>query len=134
MSERVVSIADKIKWMEQWCAGRGMRLELHGEVGFGRDCVGVLPMNDESYPDYYWYDKDWNHADKNDDVWCPPKAYHKHECVAVLGQDEDAISQLYEWLQWFERNNFQYESAVIDCKDPVELLMGRDKHHRMVKQ
>lgn len=75
--------------------------EDEGEVGFGRECVGLLngdnyvdynPMNSVDY-DYIdsFYDERFN------DI-TPPDAYHKHTCIAVLGRGEDAIRQLSDWV------------------------------------
>ena len=33
---------DKIKFMKEWCNKHKLTLVLEGEVGFGRQCVGVL--------------------------------------------------------------------------------------------
>lgn len=64
-------------------------LTTEGECGFGRPCVGVL--HGEIYPDY----------DPEDERLCAPEgveAYHKHNCIAVLGRGEQAIDGLYRWL------------------------------------
>lgn len=127
-----MNLQDKITWMETWCKEQGLILTLEGECGFGRECVGVLSSG--CYPDYAWYDKDYNQIDNNGEVWCPEGAYHKHPCVAVLGRSEASIEQLYEWLKWFSDNNFKYVCEIVVCNDPLELMLGRDKAHRMVKQ
>lgn len=124
---------DKIQWMLAYCANNGLTLDLEGECGFGRDCVGVL--KEGKFPDYNWYDEDWNRVDKNGEVWTPKDAYHKHDCVAVLGRGEEAENQLYEWLQWFEQNNFVIETVKrpIDPYDAVGFLLSRDTYVRFVK-
>lgn len=81
--------------MAVWSAKNNLKLELQGECGFGRECVGVSAYG--TFPDYKWYDKETlERADKNGNVWVPENAYHKHPCVAVLGRGEIAESQLYE--------------------------------------
>ena len=127
------TLEQKIKWMEQWCKTEGLILQQEGECGFGRECVGVLSPDGNAYPDYYWYNEDWEQIDKNGVVWTPPNAYHKHECVAVLGRGEGALNQLFDWLVWFDANNFHYKVEDVPCEDPFLLAMGRDKHHMMVK-
>ena len=125
---------DKIQLMLAYCASKGLTLELEGECGFGRECVGVL-ANDK-YPSYNWYDKKtWERVDKNGEVWTPKDAYHKHACVAVLGRGEEAESQLYEWLCWFELNNFVLEtgSCPIGSYSALEAHFGKDTYSRMVK-
>lgn len=75
--------------------------EDEGECGFGRDCVGLLrnecwvnynPMHAETY-EYIegFYDERFS------DI-APEDAYHKHDCLAVLGRGEDAIRQLSDWV------------------------------------
>ena len=116
----------KIKWMEDWCERNGLELELEGEVGFGRPAVGVIGKN--KYPDYHWYDEDtFEQEDENGEVWCPPDSYHKHPCVAVLGRGDDQISQLYDWLKWFEDNGFKAEITNRPKDRPKTLL------ERMIK-
>ncbi len=129
---------EKIQWMAVWAAKNGLQLQLAGECGFGRECVGVLA--EHQYPDYEWHNEaDWTRADPNGEVWTPKDAYHKHPCVAVLGRGEDAEAQLYDWLRWFDDNGF-----VVDTGDnPKEeweglgvigLMMGKHRYARMVKK
>lgn len=124
---------EKIQWMAVWCAKNSVALELNGEVGFGRECVGIVKKG--CYPDYEWYNNStWNREDKNEDVWTPPNAYHKHPCVAVLGRGEDAEDQLYRWLKWFDENNFKVTSEVnYDGLSQIDLLFGKQNIVRMVK-
>lgn len=115
--------ADKITWMQNYAGRTGVILKLDGEVGFGRTCVGIV-IND-TYLDYDWLDND---------VWTPDDAYHKHACVAVLGHGEDAESQLYDWLKWFDINNFVAESGSVEgVTDPLRVMLGQHQYHRMVR-
>lgn len=129
----------KIEWMATWCAKNGLQLVLEGECGIMRECVGVSAH--DNYPDYTWYEDHgsrYERADNNGNVWCPPDAYHKHDCVAVLGRGEKAEAQLYDWLKWFDENNFKLE--VVERKlnkyeEPFfAVLLGRTRHVRLVKQ
>lgn len=145
---------DKIKWMEEWCSKNGLTLTLKGEVGIGRDCVGALfnytdkeldflneKYNDKDlnvvslYPDYYVFDEDYNRIDNNGDVFIPTNAYHKHTCIAVLGLGESAESQLYEWLKWFDDNNFKLEVKILpkDGMDELDWMFGKHVQAYMVK-
>jgi hypothetical protein len=125
---------EKIKWMIEWAHKHKLRLELEGECGFGRECVGVIAGN-ENYPDYEWYDKDtYERVDPNGDVWVPEDAYHKCPCVAVLGRGEPAEAQLYDWLVWFDANGFELECVDRPITSQMELLLGRHRHARMVKK
>lgn len=127
--------AEKIEWMKKWCGENNLTLILEGECGFGRECVGVLASNG-CYPDYAWYDYDGNceRLDNNGDLWTPIDAYHKHECVAVLGRGENAEEQLYEWLKWFSDNNFKLECVFTGKRDAISMLMGSHIQARMVRQ
>lgn len=94
--------------------------EDHGEVGFGRPCVGL--MHGDQYvayrPTRYVFDSPWdiNISDIvrvegfQDDRVCPPDsvtdAYHKHDCLAVLVHDDSydtAILQLADWVARLEQ-------------------------------
>lgn len=121
-------------WMSRWCAKNGLALQLEGECGFGRECVGVT--SDGSFPDYEWYGDNYERIDPNGEVWLPEDAYHKHPCVAVLGRGQKAEQQLYQWLRWFDDNGFVVESGPargLAKMGIAALLMGSQMHHRMVK-
>ena len=128
---------EKQQWMAMWAVRNNAQLALQGECGFGRECVGV--MVSDTYPDYEWRDKETcKRIDNNGDVWTPVDAYHKYECVAVLGRGEDAENQLYEWLKWFDENDFKLEVTEVPMEkgeDPfVWALMNGGVRVRMVKQ
>jgi hypothetical protein len=125
---------ERIAYMTDWCAKHSLTLTLEGECGFGRECVGVLASND-CYPDYEWrdYDTTYERLDNNGDVWTPDDAYHKHPCVAVLGRGENAEEQLYEWLKWFDDNNFKHEVVRTGKNDAMSVLMGANFQARMVR-
>lgn len=131
---------EKVAWMALWAAKNKLQLMLEGEVGFGRQCVGVV--TEGHYPDYEWYDNaTYERIDPNGDVWTPPDAYHKHPCVAVLGRGEAAEAQLYDWLKWFDDNNFKLTTGdnPVDPKDHqqtqlIKALLGQHRFARMEKQ
>lgn len=125
----------KIEWMAMWAVKNKMMLNLEGECGFGRECVGVTAH--DQYPDYRWYAQDsFDRIDKNGDVWIPTDAYHKHPCVAVLGRGEVAEAQLFDWLWWFDTNGFVVETGVRPSRNmsPIELLFTPGTYVRMVKK
>ncbi len=122
----------KIDWMKTYCGRLGAIIDLDGEVGFGRKCVGIVVS--DTYPDYEWSDEETEKYVDNGGVWTPEDAYHKHPCVCVLGHGEHAESQLYEWLRWFDKNNFELHSGdVKGVTDQLRVLMGQHKYHRMVR-
>lgn len=126
---------EKIQWMAVWAAKNGLQLNLEGECGFGRECVGV--STEGHFPDYEWHNEEtWERADQNGDVWTPADAYHKHPCVAVLGRGEGAESQLYDWLKWFDDNGFKLETGEqpVDPKlGVIGLLLNKHRYARMVR-
>lgn len=124
---------EKIQWMTNWCVKNNCKLELKVDCGFGRNCVGI--SYDETYPDYKWCDENYNRIDNNGRVWTPKDAYHKHPCVAVLGHGEEAEKQLYDWLKWFDENNFVLEvTKNPDFVMEEDVIMGRDILKRMVRK
>lgn len=128
---------EKIQWMINWAHKNKVILNLEGECGFGRECVGIIASN-QHYPDYEWYNEEsWERIDNNGEIFFPKDAYHIQPCVAVLGRGENAESQLYDWLKWFDDNGFIVK--VVDNPnfkkgDVIGLIMGNNKHARMVKK
>lgn len=92
---------DRIRDARLWAAEQGCILELDGEVGFARPCVGILWRT--SYVDtpgsgYNDHGPFFGH----DSIGGPPEdvaAYHKHDCLAVLGTDEQAVDGLLRWIE-----------------------------------
>lgn len=128
--------AQKISWMKSWARKNKCRLELNGECGFGRECVGIIANG--LYPDYEWYDENYKRVDENGDMWIPADAYHKHPCVAVLGVGLVSESQLYDWLKWFDENGFVLEIGESENKNDVIVSAGKlflhIYHARMVRK
>jgi len=84
---------ERIAWLALYASRIGARLELEGECGIGRECVGLL--RDGVYPDY------------PEDAPVPIEtAYHKHPCLAVLGRGERAVQDLYDWCTALEKDGF----------------------------
>lgn len=125
---------ERILWMTDWCLRQpeGPTLQLAGECGLGRECVGVLVNG--HYPSYHWYNEDFTQIDNNGEVWTPNNAYHKYPCIAVLGRGDDAEQQLYEWLKWFDDNKFIIELVATGTTDPIELMMNGGLESRIVKR
>lgn len=134
-----MDLVEKIKWMKYWCSKNNCELTLTGQVGFGRDCVGIT-VND-TYPDYLWHNLHTGELEedspKHGDIWIPEDSYHKHPCVAVLGSNDKAISQLYDWLVWFDDNGYTVtveDNPNLDKLDFILKILGRDKLIRMKKK
>lgn len=108
-----------------------------GTVGFGRLCVGF--GNDDNYLEYNprssggSFDEIWPH----DRRLSPPRdltpnAYHKHNCFAVLVEDDDydkAIEELAAWVQHLERQGkvevCHYETGASGIQALFSGTMGR---------
>lgn len=73
-----------------------------GEVGFGRECVGIVSAESENYIAFNPLNRnDYNYIPEYFDPRlqeiAPEDAYHKYDCICVLGRDEDSIRQLDKW-------------------------------------
>ena len=123
---------EKIQWMHDWAKGNHAILSLSGSVGFNRPCVGILCNN--VYPDYEWYDDDYERIDHNGEVWLPQNAYHKHPCEAVLGHGEDAEAELYSWLRWFDHFGFVLTTGTYQSHEYnlTARLLNCNQYSRMV--
>ncbi len=127
---------EKVTWMAVWCAKNNLKLNLEGECGIGRECVGI--STGDQYPSYTWMNDDYERIDDNGNVWTPPNAYHKADCVAVLGRGEEAESELYDWLQWFDQNGFKLEEGEVELKGDlmtrqIQMMMGQHRYARLVR-
>jgi len=130
-----VTHEEKLQWMARWAVMMNVQLTLQGECGVGRECVGILKNGE--YPAYYWYnDETYDRVDKNGEVWTPKDAYHKSDCVAVLGRGVDAEAQLYDWLRWFDDERFSIETGPLPM-DPrlgiIGVVLGKHRYARMVR-
>lgn len=77
-----------------------------GECGFGRECVGL--RHGDSWLDHNPHSRSGDYDPIKElacDAAYPPDgvdAYHKRNCLAVLGRGEGAIEQLARWIQHME--------------------------------
>ena len=133
---------EMILWLTKWCAENNCTLSLSGSCGFGRPCVGILCNG--HYPDYEDDEElQWIYDDEKGEilveeptVWRPDLAYHKHPCVAVLGQGEESIAQLYRWVRWFDENEYTVTETFDKDKaqDAAYLIFGLHQGSRMIKK
>lgn len=72
-----------------------------GECGFGRECVG---FRDKGWIGHNPYTMSGDY-DRIESLACedayPPddvNAYHKHDCLAVLGRGDEAVIGLAKWV------------------------------------
>lgn len=125
----------RIEWMLAWAAHNACTLQLEGECGLGRECVGIT--KDGNYPDYHWYNESYERIDPNGEIPIPTDAYHKHPCLAVLGRGEEAERQLFHWLHWFDQSGF---TVTVEPTGPnphiptaLALVLGKNVNVRMQK-
>jgi len=118
---------EKIQWMALWCAHNHVRLELEGECGICRPCVGI--ERDGKFPGY------------DECCWVPEGAYHKHPCVAVLGRGEEAEARLYDWLRWFDEKGYTVTTYArspaeegLERWDEMDLALGSHHGVKMVRR
>lgn len=88
--------------IEEFCERFELTFEDEGEVGFGRECVGILKGT--NYVNYNPslsggnYDTIKELFDEEFYGLAPEDAYHKHDCLCVLGRSDESIKQLSEWV------------------------------------
>jgi len=87
----------------------GIIVQEEGECGFGRPCVGLIQKGSGNYVDYNPLDS-INYEpiyDEDDRFYAPDgvNSYHKHNCFAVLVDDDnygEGLTQLNKWIQHLE--------------------------------
>jgi hypothetical protein len=128
--------------LERFALKHKLAIELEGEVGFGRECVGLTHGN--NYIGYHpWVYKQngtlhpdlVEHPDPKimDPRLKPPKgyapdAYHKHTCVCVLGRSPDAIAQLVAWADYYEELGVEavdYETGATGLQAMMTGVLGK---------
>jgi hypothetical protein len=124
-----VTRADQIVYITEWAARYRCSLQLNGQVGFGRDCVGVL--NDGTYIDSG--DVKWGGDRFAGDWWEPEDAYHKHDCLAVLGHDDDALAQLYAWVKWLDGHGYGVGIVYREPASDIDLVFHGISTPKLVK-
>jgi len=90
---------------EQFAIKHKVIFDDEGTCGFGRECVGFtsgdkwIDFNPHSSATYEPIKEcQSEHVSPPDGV----DAYHKHDCLAVLGRGEDAVIQLAQWVKHME--------------------------------
>lgn len=106
--------AEHIVFLTEWAARWGAHLQIAGTVGFGRECVGIA--HDGSYIDY-------SGLTSQAEFWTPEDAYHKHDCLAVLGRGDDAITQLHDWVKWLDEHGYTVETVARNPSSGLEAII-----------
>jgi len=117
------TIDEMIAQIRDYAGKNRTYLELKGEVGFSRECVGLL--HGTQYPSYSWESIPGDYMSKwesTEEATPPPEvtdAYHKHDCLAVLGRGDSAIRQLWYWVKKLEANGVV---VVVEERQPTHLI------------
>ena len=79
--------------------------------------------------------KDSTYLDYEDQrgIWTPEDAYHKHDCVAVLGHGDDALEQLYQWAKWLDENRYGVEDVYRQPASNIDLVFHGISTPKLVK-
>ena len=102
-----------------------------GEVGFGRKCVGLtngsnyVDYNPTQYPNYDYVEEFYD--ERLFDI-VPENAYHKHNCLAVLGNEETSIIQLSEWIDKLKELGAVVEKYKTGATGIQALLSGTENY------
>jgi hypothetical protein len=139
-TETLPTADEMVEWLRAWCAKHdGLTLELEGEVGFGRECVGILYDTGltAEYVDYDVYDMESQSPTPYAALVSPgdeaPNAYHKHDCLAVLGRGDEPLAELYLWVRRLDAAGATIErDAPRDGHDVGSLLFGKTTRTRVV--
>lgn len=124
----------KMDFLQRWAAANKSYVETKGQVGFMRDCVGII--HGSAYIDLPLYGSENYYEEWNALPQSPEDAYHKHDCLCVLvhGEDEEAydkaLEQLYTWVLALNEAGFVVRTQDRETynKDGfgkvLELMMG----------
>ena len=102
-----------------------------GEVGFGRKCVGLtngsnyVDYNPTQYPNYDYVEEFYD--ERLYDI-VPENAYHKHNCLAVLGNEESSIIQLSEWIDKLKELGAVVEKYKTGATGIQALISGTENY------
>lgn len=133
--------ADMTAWLLAWCARHGLRLDVDGECGFGRECVGV--SNGEQGLRSAWVAYDTHSPVEQgyrpipgQEALAPggeaPDAYHKDDLLCVLGRGDYALAQLYRWVRRLDAGGATVERDVPKPIPDLASLLGVTTYTRIV--
>lgn len=116
-----------IKNIQEFANTHKLIFEREGECGFGRECVGLL--HGDNYVDYnptdsVSYEPIKEFEDDRLYAIAPPLAYHKHNCLAVLGRGEKSIKQLSDWVDSLKELNVTIETYKTGATGVQAIVSG----------
>ncbi len=104
--------------------------EDEGECGFGRECVGLLKggnyiaFNPNSQAENTRGEAiDEFYDDRFYDIQ-PSLAYHKYDCLAVLGRGDESIIQLSNWVDELNKLNATIEEYKTGATGLQAIISG----------
>lgn len=100
--------------VQTFATRHGLKADFAGTIGFGRECVGLLDPERETY--VRWTDG-----------CCPAAvadAYHKADYIAVLGRGDRAEEQLREWVRHLEKVAVRFVYEPKEVPDLSTLVYG----------
>ena len=122
-----MKIQEKINYIQEFADKHDLTFDQEGECGFGRECVGLLRGGiyvDYNPTDSVNYDEIPHLSSDDHYKMTPPNAYHKHNCMAVLGRGDSAISELYDWVIALEERNVRFETFSTGASGLQALISG----------
>lgn len=117
------------QFLRNWAADNKAVFDWEGECGFGRECVGISRGGHWVYltvcggEEYRIIEggPPW------DLVCAPPEtpdAYHKTDCMAVLGRGEERIQQLFFWVKKLADNNVGIEMIERPPMNSIDAMLN----------
>lgn len=131
-----MSLDDQIDFLKRWAADNKCYFQDEGQVGFGRECVGIV--KDGHYPAYRAYE-----PTSYDEVHCcweaaPPEgvvdSYHKADILAVLGRGPDAIGQLYVWVKHLADHDIVVRAIPRRPAHDIDAMFHGFEEHILIKR
>ena len=126
--------------IEKFCKETGFVFQEKGEIGFGRECVGILDPVTDSYVAYEaLYDDEGDSPS-----YCPiyshsaeiaDNAYHKGPYLAVLLRyidKEAAIKELDEWVGRILAKGYKIQEYQNKGNDIAEFLTGKKQTYKVI--
>jgi len=117
MEIKMRSLEECRKKINEFAGKFGLVFDEEGECGFGRECVGI--RDDSKWVDFNPLNHSKNYEfiqefyDERFYEIKPENAYHKHDCLAVLGRGEGAIRELCDWVEKLEELNVVVEGKNV---------------------
>lgn len=108
-------------FVEGYCGGKGIRVEWEGEIGFGRECVGLVAGDRDVWIAYA-------RGPRGEIGTGPPEtvtdSYHKDDYIAVLGRGKRYERQLRLWVEHLIEVEATYEWMQKLIPDLGSLVYG----------